>query len=494
MGQSGGAGQGQASQGGGYQQYMKQYAGAYTGGASGGSGGSATELAEQASPSKDTSGGASAGGYDQYMKQYVGDGLQKYMNFGQKNWSKYQEKMNQQQANGAAIYTSQEAKDKIQLDGWRNAQEEKLNLYIPAAYSKFANGAIEKQYQQRLDELEHPKNNTEPELTKGSKDEGGAPGAGQMMLADAPLNVSMRKELEVEHLKRSSEEGVAKVESLLESIRGAAHDDAAIEKTADLPVEYIKAKFFERHKALSATIKTLQAKALSADDQPEVEAQLAKTKEEAEKLRADELQALHRAYLEAHDASSDAALGSQFEVREEARKVRALSDRMARMSPAHQDLANQMQNQVEAAANIAEEQGQLLAKKNMDFLDQSLSKAQEAVRQQASDDRESMNEIRFRLDARSGSIATATISGASSSTHSFLAKDMGVRAPSPPALYALFAGTCLLVLAYATLHSFARHRSVSALDSTASAGTIQTWMVRDVPEAASAGSLEYLLS
>jgi len=286
-----------------------------------------------------------------------------------------------------------------------------------------------------------------------------------MMLEDTPLNAT-RKEIEVEHLRRSSEEGVAKVESLVESLRRAAHDDAAIEKVADLPVEHIKVKFTERHKALSAAIKALQA--LSADDQPQavVKARLANTEEEVEKLRADELQSLHQAHLQAHDASSHAARGLQSEVREEARKVRTLSDRMARMSPAHQDLANRMQNHVEAAADVAEDQDELLARRTTDSLDQSLSKAQEAVRQQASDNRDIMNEVRFRLDGHSDSVANATSSGTSSGTSSFLAnrgEDKDATAPSPTgstAAYALAAGTCALVLAYATFRSFRRHRSV----------------------------------
>jgi len=133
---------------------------------------------------------------------------------------------------------------------------------------------------------------------------------------------------------------------------------------------------------------------------------------------------------------------------------------------------------VEAAADVAEEQNELLARRTADSLDQSLSKAQEAVRQQASDDRESMNGVWVRLDGHSGSIATATSSGTSSGTSSFLAKrgeDKGATAPSPTgstAAYALAAGTCALVLAYATFRSFRRHRSVEQPQYS-------SWMVRD---------------
>jgi hypothetical protein len=406
---------------------MSQYAG--HGGSSGGdymkqyTGSSAINLDAQSPQS--SAGSASSADYEKYMKKYAGASngfdYQKYTDFAHKNFTKMR------QENKDVVHEANDAQNKNQLDQWKEAQLKTVNQFVPAAYSKYANKNIEKLYNQRLQELA---NTTEVALAEL-----------ETLLVDKPVNETERKEKEqtvAEHLRQVSEKHVEKVEMLLETLHKAAHDDAGIEKAANAPLESVKAKFSKRRSDVATNIKTLQ------ESKTVDQSKMQQAQDEAGKLHNDELKALSGAYRQARDAASHAARGTQTEVRKEARQVEFLSDRMARVSRAHQDVANKLQNRVESASDAAVEQSELLTRRTEDSMDEHLSKAKDLVRQQDLDLQDGLRDLTTSLQAQSGSKSgflaqrvektTATASG-------------GI------ALSALVAGALALFAMYAKLSS-----------------------------------------
>jgi len=115
----------------------------------------------------------------------------------------------------------------------------------------------------------------------------------------------------------------------------------------------------------------------------EFKSKLAGAMNETEELRSDEFQAVDKAHQEAHDATKHAARGAQTEVRDEARQVWSLSDHLARRSRSDQDLSEKLQNRAEVAADVAENEGEELARRTQDRLEENRGKAREDIRREA---------------------------------------------------------------------------------------------------------------
>jgi hypothetical protein len=362
---------------GGYQKYMKQYAGS--------SGGYDKYMKQYA-------GGSNGGGYDTYMKQYAS----KYMN---KNWTQTQTNLN-------AIPNPEDAKTKEELDTWKEAQQKKLEQFVPAAYVKYADKTLDQQYKQRLNELENATGSSEA----SEADESSAAGdvlsklyqnfSSIDLIEKAPTKGTKEQD-EVAELRNSSKAGVEKVEKLVEDLRHAAKDSAATDQAAAMPTKKVKAKFSHRRTNVTKTIKTLQAKVDTNSDVSESE--LTDAEELIEKLGTDQRKALRTAHAGAYKQSMHAARGIQSKAREEARKVETKTNRLARISRSDQDYATELQNRVEAATDKAEEQGELLARKAEDSLEQHLNKAQDEVRQQEQNDLETLHDLRVRVYSQASS-------------------------------------------------------------------------------------------
>merc|ERR1719316_1318393 len=119
-----------------------------------GKGNGAVNLLETSKGSSDTH----SGDYQQYIDKYAGGSVGgkdgKGGNF--KNYyEKYMKRYNNQEQNNV-VASAHDATNISALDAWKSAAEQNNKWYVPAAYASYANKNVERQYKERLNELEHP--------------------------------------------------------------------------------------------------------------------------------------------------------------------------------------------------------------------------------------------------------------------------------------------------------------------------------------------------
>merc|ERR1719217_277158 len=125
------------SHGGGYEQYYSKYMHQYAGGDN-------TNLLETSGSSAGTQ---STGDYQQYMKNYAG-GYQKYADY-----QKYQKRYHSK-GHSNVVSAAHDAQNVSQLEAWRSQSMQNLQWYVPAGYSTYAEKTVDRQYAERLRELQ----------------------------------------------------------------------------------------------------------------------------------------------------------------------------------------------------------------------------------------------------------------------------------------------------------------------------------------------------
>jgi hypothetical protein len=85
-----------------------------------------------------------AGSYEKYMKQYAGD-YQKYQN--------YQQYTDCGQTGAKKIASAKDANNTQELQEWKLGALEKVKCFVPDDYSSYATQTVERQYKNRLAEL-----------------------------------------------------------------------------------------------------------------------------------------------------------------------------------------------------------------------------------------------------------------------------------------------------------------------------------------------------
>jgi hypothetical protein len=317
-----------------YQQYMNKYAGKYTNNTN----------------------------YQQYMKKYAGE-YQKYTDY-----QTFIQRYSRGNQDKDVVQEARDANTTTQLNAWRNSEEQNVQWYVPGDYTTYANKHIQKQYNQRLAELHHHQGDSS------------SPFLATLDLYEQPQD---KEHMNAMQLRQASEAGITKAEHLSDSLKHAAADTQAIEKMAARPADNVASAFTDRSKAMENKVEQLQQQAKSKQFSADFASQVRQTVAEVKALRDDEFQALRQARRESNAATRHAAHGAQTQVRDEAQKVRALSDRMARKNQSDQDLANELQNRVEVAADNAENNGEELARRTQDRLQDHMSKAQQEYRNEA---------------------------------------------------------------------------------------------------------------
>jgi hypothetical protein len=297
-----------------------------------------------------------------------------------------------------------------------------VHWYTPTTYSKYAYSDINKQYQQRLNQLEK-------ETTASASD----------TAIPAILNLAaMPEHADIGDLHDAAEAGVQKAEKLGESLKRASADSNSIEEVATRPANNVVAAFSNRSQALEKNVKNLQEQVKSQKTDANFEEHLHNCMGEVKALRGDELRALDHAYNEAIQAARHAARGAQTEVRHEARQVWALSDRLASRNASYRDLTNKLQNRVEDAANSAENNSEELARRTQTRLEDNLEKAQGDVHQDAERRSRTLHEVQRQFHE-----LEAAEKSEQSGSKSFLAQsDEAMYGPAPLALVALFGVAC----------------------------------------------------
>lgn len=403
-----------------YEQYINKYAGGSKGGSQEGSGNYQQYLKKYA-------GDASGEDYQKFINEYGGgdNGYQRYADY-QKYIKRYSEHSNQIQ-----IGSAHDAKTKTQLDEWRSSEKQNVMWYIPAAYSQYADNNIDRQYRNRLNELEHPSTQ-------------GIGGAGDTS-ASATINLlaieshKERKHMNATELRAEAEGVVLKAEQLGVTLTHAASDKAAMQAGAARPANNVAASFTHRKAALETSIKNLQQQAKSGQTGTDFAHQLHDAIVEVNNLKSDELRALDRAHREANDAARNAARGTQTEVRREARQVWSMSDEMARKDSHYQDLTNKLQNRVENAADVVENQSEELARRTQENLQNRLEKARDTVRNEAQRQSQTLNAAHTMMEAN----AHKAHLSAKPASNPFLAQsDAAMYYRAPLAYIAAFAAAC----------------------------------------------------
>lgn len=398
----------QGGQGGGYQQYMKEYAGGSQGGSqdykqyyekymdkyTGGKQGASQQGGDYQQYMDLYAKGGQGGDYQQYMKKYAG-GSQGGSQGG--DYKQYYEKYMKKYAghNQNSVGSANDAKNETELDTWKSQTTSMVELYAPAAYAKYASKNIDRQYKHRLQELEHPG-------ASNSTDRKSAVQETLNLLEVTPEgqqveNKTEKKAREVEHLRQAAQASVEKSEKLGDSLKKAAADKDAISLSAAKPAERVNSEFSTRSKNLDANIKTLQGEdSTTADYQDQLLSTMTKVKE----LRSDKLRALDKTHHDANKAAAHAAQGVETEVRDEARKVRELSDEMARRDRSTQAEADKIQRRAEDAADAVENHSEKLARRTQDRLEDNLDKSQDEVRNEAERRLDTLHELMVQLEAK----------------------------------------------------------------------------------------------
>jgi hypothetical protein len=421
------------SQSGDYQQYMKKYAGGSQGGSQAGK--DSVNLLEVSKSSSDQ---GSSSNYEQYMNKYAGGSAggsnykqyyQQYMNnyagHGDSDYSKYADYQkyihrynNHEQAD--VVRSAHDANTTSQLNAWRDQSKQNVQWYVPAQYSKYSNRDIERQYNERLRQLDGDTSSTAQNLDTSFHSDSSlkSPFADVLNLDALPAD---KKAQEVAHLKEAAEAEVKKAEQMGLSLKDAANDRDAIAMAAARPAHNVVAAFNARAKALENEICNLQQQVKSQSTSADFEQHLHRCTEKVAQLRGDELHALDQAHRDANQAARHAARGSQTEVRHEARQVWALSDRMAKADDSYQDLSNQLQNRVEKAADFAENNCEELARHTQDHLENNLEHARDTVRKESDRRMDTLREVRHQFTE-----LEAAQKSAQSGSYTFLAQSVGV--------------------------------------------------------------------
>merc|ERR1719240_1390291 len=258
------------SQSGDYQQYMKKYAGG-------------------------SQGGSQSGNYQQYMKKYAGGGkggsnytqyyqnyMNKYSGHGDSDYQKYADYQkyihrynNHEQAN--VVRSAHDANTTSQLNPWRDQSKQNEQWYVPAQYSKYSNRDIDRQYNERLRQLDGDTSSTAQNLDS-SDSSLKSPFADVLNLDALPAD---KKAQEVAHLKEAAEAEVKKAEQMGLSLKDAANDRDAIEMAAARPADNVQAAFDARAKALENEIGNLQQQVKSQSTSADFEQHLHQCTEKA---------------------------------------------------------------------------------------------------------------------------------------------------------------------------------------------------------------------
>jgi len=431
----------QGSQSGDYQKYMKQHAGGAQGGSQGGAQGGSQ--------------GSQSGDYQKYMKQYAG-GAQGGAKGG-----------NQSSPSGMQLYAggAQECNTTAELDAWKSREVHNMKKYVPAAYSKYAEQNIDRQYKDRLAEIKHSKSNS-------TEDSDGTNQAILDLAAtpehQAHLNATQRKALkhaEVEHFREASEERIRNAQTLGESLKRAMADKEEIEKSAALPTQTVTDAFSKRSEALDRDIEELHRQAESRTfNATEHAEQVRQTEMEAKALKEDELHALKEAHREASKAAHHVAQGAQREARREAREVWANADRMARRDRSYQDLTNKLQNRVEDAANKVEDHSDELKQRTQEQLSHNLRKAKDEVHKEAERRFDALHQVQGWVDEQevaekkhSEAMSKSNNGKENAGSSTFLAQTLGMK--SDVASPSTLAFAALVGVAFACLIFFVKLRA-----------------------------------
>lgn len=262
-----------------------------------------------------------------------------------------------------------------------------MQWYVPAQYSKYSNRDIDRQYNERMRQLEGGSTAENLDASFHSYSSLKSPFADVLNLYALPAE---NKTQEVAHLKEA-----------------AAHN--------------VVVAFNARAKALENEIGNLQQQVKSQTTSADLEKQLHQCTAKVAHLRDNELRALDQAHRDANQAASHAARGSQTEVRHEARQVWALSDRMAKTDDSYHHLSNQLQNRVEKAADFAEDNCEELARNTQDHLENNLEHARDAVRKETERRMETLREVRQQFNE-----LEAAQKSAQSGSYTFLAQSVGI--------------------------------------------------------------------
>merc|ERR1719487_2954082 len=393
-----------------YQQYMNKYAGGSQGGSQSGN--------YQQYMKKYTGGGEGGSNYKQYYQNY----MNKYSGHGDNDYQKYADYQkyihrynNHEQAN--VVRSAHDANTTSQLNAWRDQSKQNVQWYVPAQYSKYSNRDIDRQYNERMRQLEGGSTAENLDASFHSDSSLKSPFADVLNLDALPAE---NKTQEVAHLKEAAEAEVKKAEQLGLSLKDAATDRNAIAMAATRPAHNVVVAFNARAKALENEIGNLQQQVKSQTTSADFEKQLHQCTAKVAHLHDDELRALDQAHRDANQAASHAARGSQTEVRHEARQVWALSDRMAKTDDSYQHLSNQLQNRVEKAADFAENNCEELARHTQDHLEDNLEHARETVRKETERRMETLREVRQQFNE-----LEAAQKSAQSGSYTFLAQSFG---------------------------------------------------------------------
>lgn len=420
------AGQRGGSQSGDYQQYMQKYAG----GASTGSKNQAGDYQNYIQQYGQKQGSQVSGDYQNYVQDYAqgnqANGQSSYADYSQYMGgnSKAAEPLDldASPADSIELIAAKDAKTMKELDSWKSSAEEKAKKYVPKEYQHYALSDIDKEYKTKEKELEST--TTAPAIL------------------DLYAVADKRDKRTTDELRQDAEAGVKEAEELGESLKRSSKDTDKILNLAAKPAKEVEKNFTGRANNLEQNIKSLQSQASSQQAGDDFDAQVEKSMKEAKALRDDEMRALHNEHRQASNAARHTARGTQDQIRQDARRVEALSDQLARKNRSYERLDDELGNRVEAAADTVEEYSEDLSRQTEDHLQENMRKAQETVRRNA--------DRRFRALHE----AKATMAKTASKSTGFLAQPSGLkRDVTGVSMMALLAASCSFMTFFATRKS-----------------------------------------
>lgn len=339
-----------------YQEYINRYAGGQGGDQAGG------DYSQYLTEYADGNGGGQGDYqqyYDKYMNKYAqNSGYQQYANY-QKYIQRYE---NHLDGESNSVRSARECKTAGCLNKWREASRQNVGWYVPTQYQSYSNNDIDRQYKDRLKEL----------------DNGANPLSDTLNLAAVPDQQAGAKEL-----RDSAEAGINKATEMGEKLKKAMSDHEAIEDTASVPSRNCAAVFSKRSEQVGKDIVNLQEQVKSGKTGAHLEKKLQNSMEDAKQLRDHELAALDRAHHDAEASVGHAARGAQTEIRKESRQVQTTLHHLAKKDRSYQATAEKLQKQMEAAADTAENRSEELARIMKERLEDNLASARDEVRNQA---------------------------------------------------------------------------------------------------------------
>jgi len=381
-----------------YQQYMKTYAGGKQGG---------------------SQGGASS----QYMAKYAGQ-YEKYAD--------YQKYMKERRHMHHSVQHARDAQNVSQLDAWRDNRNKAAELYVPAQYANLAKKHTAAEYKKRLNELQHKSQNS----GLGADTEVPAildlaakanPKAAKADTKAAKADTEETEETDTQQLYNASEAVVTKAENLGQSMKSAAGDKQAIEELASKPAQKVTSSFTKRSSAVDNNIdelkkQDLQSVAQSKQSSEDFQKNLRQTKGEVSSLKSDELNALEEQHRQASEVTRSAARGAQKDVRQDARKVERMSNKLARKDRSYQEQVDKLQQRAEAAADVTEQYSEELARNTEERLQDHLSTVSDEVQKTADRRMETLHGMEEQLQEVQAQSATETEKSNSTGSTSFLAQ------------------------------------------------------------------------